>query len=258
MLHRNEYWSGCSPSNDTSKGAQLKCVAGRSFRSARERWWFIALSRCTTNITQTPVVRPVLWCLQAAVSLFSVVMITHWARFIHSVSVTLFTVVTQIGHASFNQYLCCICLPHIKPSWFYSTIAAHLQPTVYRIYVMFTCRHCLIKHFCTHTWSHCDLDADSMCTHHDACVHMKSPWSTCWLHVYASRYMCMRAVTVIHTLTLRVRISMHVYTWSHHDLHADSTCTHHDTCVYVKSLWSTRWPHVYASRCMSSSTYKIT
>ena len=67
VLHRDEYWSGCKPTNGTGQVARIECLAGRSFRSARERWWFIALSRCTTNKTKQPVVRPVLY-EQAAMS----------------------------------------------------------------------------------------------------------------------------------------------------------------------------------------------
>uniref|UniRef100_A0A3Q3ECX5 Transmembrane protein 145 n=1 Tax=Labrus bergylta TaxID=56723 RepID=A0A3Q3ECX5_9LABR len=35
-------WSGCGDGNEEV----LSCVGGRSFRSVRERWWYIALSKC--------------------------------------------------------------------------------------------------------------------------------------------------------------------------------------------------------------------
>ncbi|PWA20596.1 hypothetical protein CCH79_00011584 [Gambusia affinis] len=38
-------WSGCAVEDDTNEEV-LSCVGGRSFRSVRERWWYIALSKC--------------------------------------------------------------------------------------------------------------------------------------------------------------------------------------------------------------------
>nr|XP_005999202.2 PREDICTED: transmembrane protein 145 [Latimeria chalumnae] len=38
-------WSGCRVVNDDGKD-YLSCESGRSFRSVRERWWYIALSKC--------------------------------------------------------------------------------------------------------------------------------------------------------------------------------------------------------------------
>uniref|UniRef100_A0A3B4WDW0 Transmembrane protein 145 n=1 Tax=Seriola lalandi dorsalis TaxID=1841481 RepID=A0A3B4WDW0_SERLL len=38
-------WSGCVVEGDGNEEV-LSCVGGRSFRSVRERWWYIALSKC--------------------------------------------------------------------------------------------------------------------------------------------------------------------------------------------------------------------
>uniref|UniRef100_A0A8C5DKQ7 Intimal thickness related receptor IRP domain-containing protein n=1 Tax=Gouania willdenowi TaxID=441366 RepID=A0A8C5DKQ7_GOUWI len=38
-------WSGCVVEGDEDEEV-LSCVGGRSFRSVRERWWYIALSKC--------------------------------------------------------------------------------------------------------------------------------------------------------------------------------------------------------------------
>uniref|UniRef100_A0AAV2MAK1 Intimal thickness related receptor IRP domain-containing protein n=1 Tax=Knipowitschia caucasica TaxID=637954 RepID=A0AAV2MAK1_KNICA len=38
-------WSGCMVEGDENEEV-LSCVGGRSFRSVRERWWYIALSKC--------------------------------------------------------------------------------------------------------------------------------------------------------------------------------------------------------------------
>ncbi|KAF7227071.1 transcript variant X1 [Nothobranchius furzeri] len=38
-------WSGCVVEDDGNEEV-LSCVGGRSFRSVRERWWYIALSKC--------------------------------------------------------------------------------------------------------------------------------------------------------------------------------------------------------------------
>uniref|UniRef100_A0A3Q2D2P0 Transmembrane protein 145 n=1 Tax=Cyprinodon variegatus TaxID=28743 RepID=A0A3Q2D2P0_CYPVA len=38
-------WSGCVVEDDGDEEV-LSCVGGRSFRSVRERWWYIALSKC--------------------------------------------------------------------------------------------------------------------------------------------------------------------------------------------------------------------
>ncbi|KAM8735884.1 transmembrane protein 145 [Acanthopagrus schlegelii] len=38
-------WSGCVVEGDGDEEV-LSCVGGRSFRSVRERWWYIALSKC--------------------------------------------------------------------------------------------------------------------------------------------------------------------------------------------------------------------
>ncbi|TWW54622.1 Transmembrane protein 145 [Takifugu flavidus] len=38
-------WSGCMVEGEGDQQA-LSCVGGRSFRSVRERWWYIALSKC--------------------------------------------------------------------------------------------------------------------------------------------------------------------------------------------------------------------
>lgn len=47
MLHKDEFWSGCKHvSSNVTKLTSVQCIAGRSFRSSRERWWFIAASRC--------------------------------------------------------------------------------------------------------------------------------------------------------------------------------------------------------------------
>lgn len=37
--------SGCQVEGDGNEEV-LSCVGGRSFRSVRERWWYIALSKC--------------------------------------------------------------------------------------------------------------------------------------------------------------------------------------------------------------------
>ena len=47
ILDTSAFWSGCNEvTNNVTKLKSLKCVAGRSFRSSRERWWYIAASRC--------------------------------------------------------------------------------------------------------------------------------------------------------------------------------------------------------------------
>ncbi|GAA6078346.1 transmembrane protein 145, partial [Tachysurus ichikawai] len=38
-------WSGCVAEEDDGEEI-LSCVGGRSFRSVRERWWYIVLSKC--------------------------------------------------------------------------------------------------------------------------------------------------------------------------------------------------------------------
>lgn len=43
-------WSGCKEVTENGV-TKVKCVGGRTFRSSRERWWFIAISRCDTGTT---------------------------------------------------------------------------------------------------------------------------------------------------------------------------------------------------------------
>uniref|UniRef100_K1QLI5 Uncharacterized protein n=1 Tax=Magallana gigas TaxID=29159 RepID=K1QLI5_MAGGI len=45
-------WSGCKEVTENGV-TKVKCVGGRTFRSSRERWWFIAISRCDTGTTGT-------------------------------------------------------------------------------------------------------------------------------------------------------------------------------------------------------------
>jgi len=46
-LDVSEPWSGCQPIKDNTTGnSVVRCEATRAFRSARERWWYLALSRC--------------------------------------------------------------------------------------------------------------------------------------------------------------------------------------------------------------------
>ena len=47
VLDTSAFWSGCSEvKSNVTNLASIHCVAGRSFRSSRERWWYIAASRC--------------------------------------------------------------------------------------------------------------------------------------------------------------------------------------------------------------------
>ena len=63
-LHQQEFWSGCKEKvHNVTKLHYVDCSAARSFRSSRERWWFLAISRCqnsTTKVTSAiyPVVSP--------------------------------------------------------------------------------------------------------------------------------------------------------------------------------------------------------
>lgn len=43
-------WSGCKEVTENGV-TKVKCIGGRTFRSSRERWWFIAISRCDTGTT---------------------------------------------------------------------------------------------------------------------------------------------------------------------------------------------------------------
>lgn len=43
-------WSGCKEVTENGV-TKVKCVGGRTFRSSRERWWFIAISRCDPGTT---------------------------------------------------------------------------------------------------------------------------------------------------------------------------------------------------------------
>lgn len=45
-------WSGCKEVTENGV-TKVKCVGGRTFRSSRERWWFIAISRCDPGTTGT-------------------------------------------------------------------------------------------------------------------------------------------------------------------------------------------------------------
>lgn len=46
-LDVSEPWSGCQPIVDNvTKTYVVRCEATRSFRSARERWWYLAMARC--------------------------------------------------------------------------------------------------------------------------------------------------------------------------------------------------------------------
>ena len=44
-LTLRHYWSGCEI-EDTNSGKILACTGSRTFRSVRERWWFVAGSHC--------------------------------------------------------------------------------------------------------------------------------------------------------------------------------------------------------------------
>ena len=64
-LSRKNYWSGCniingsSTANPTGKGVSrsnsdvssqyIRCSGSRGFKSARERWWYMAFSRCSND-----------------------------------------------------------------------------------------------------------------------------------------------------------------------------------------------------------------
>ena len=39
-------WSGCKVVGEDPLPKTLECAGGRSFRSYRERWWFVAVSHC--------------------------------------------------------------------------------------------------------------------------------------------------------------------------------------------------------------------
>lgn len=43
-------WSGCKEVTENGV-TKVKCTGGRTFRSSRERWWFIAISRCDPGST---------------------------------------------------------------------------------------------------------------------------------------------------------------------------------------------------------------
>ncbi|XP_048775740.2 transmembrane protein 145-like isoform X1 [Ostrea edulis] len=45
-------WSGCKEVTENGV-TKVKCTGGRTFRSSRERWWFIAISRCDPGTTGT-------------------------------------------------------------------------------------------------------------------------------------------------------------------------------------------------------------
>jgi hypothetical protein len=48
-------WSGCS--QITRNGQDfISCAGGRIFKSTRERWWFIAISRCDQSSGVSPFV----------------------------------------------------------------------------------------------------------------------------------------------------------------------------------------------------------
>ncbi|KAK2170007.1 hypothetical protein LSH36_5g16011 [Paralvinella palmiformis] len=53
VLDTQHLWSGCKyVINNVTKSKELQCRASRSFRSSRERWWFVAVSRCQNSTLQ--------------------------------------------------------------------------------------------------------------------------------------------------------------------------------------------------------------
>lgn len=53
-LNPDIFWSGCSIQHlDSTNRPGVLCSAARSFVSMRERWWFLAVSRCDEQVLNT-------------------------------------------------------------------------------------------------------------------------------------------------------------------------------------------------------------
>lgn len=50
ILDVTEIWSGCQKVRDNvTREERVRCEATRTFRSSRERWWYLAVSRCQNS-----------------------------------------------------------------------------------------------------------------------------------------------------------------------------------------------------------------
>jgi len=68
-LTLRHFWSGCKL-NTTARIPYYRCTGSRVFLSARERWWFVAASKC--GGPQVPQFICIIFCLDVRVSSISV------------------------------------------------------------------------------------------------------------------------------------------------------------------------------------------
>ena len=78
IMDTSVYWSGCTENN-----GKVTCIAENTFDSARERWWYVAVSRCLNSTFQ--------------VAFVTLVGLPH-----------LYSAVSVCKHINFNKFVRCL------------------------------------------------------------------------------------------------------------------------------------------------------